>query len=210
MIVLGLDPGFAKCGWSIMEIYGKPFRVLAMGTLKTEKSKAKKNVMATDDNFRRAREVAEHLNNLCQGFRVGLDEEWDRVSMICMESMSHMRNASSMAKVALAYGVVAAMAEVNEIPCVQASPQKIKKVCGWVVPKDDPAWKKMSETQRKKFSKKAIQDELERRYPETVGLSGGIVEGLREHAFDSIGAIEACRESEVFRALLMGARRSNV
>lgn len=202
MIVLGLDPGFAKTGWALIEIHGQPFRVVAMGLLETQKARGK--VLATEDDFRRARKIAGVITGLVTGhhslYPKG-DVDQSGADMICMEAMSFMRNAASMAKVALAYGVVAAVAESFDIACVQASPQKIKKACA-IAPSSD--W---SESSTKKAAKFKVIEELQRRYPETVEMTRHIPKTKLEHPFDALGAIEACRESEIFKTLLTMARK---
>ncbi len=203
MIVIGLDPGFASTGWALMEIHGKPFKVLAMGVLRTKKSSAKGHVLATDDNFRRSREIARFIEGLVTGHHqeTNIEHQDTRkaASMICMEAMSFMRNASSMAKVALAYGVVAAIAASMDIPVAQVSPQKIKKACGV---ESRPTGKS---TKEKKASKAQVRDALERMYPETVAMVAHIPDGQCEHPFDALASIQACQESEIFRALIAGA-----
>lgn len=204
MIILGLDPGFAKTGWALMEIHGsQPFRIAAMGLLETKKSKTLDHVLASDDNFRRARKIANLIQGLCTGHHSLYPKDVDQSgsSLLCIEAMSFMRNAGSMAKVALAYGVVAAVAESMQIACVQASPQKIKKACN-VAPSS--AWK---EDKTKKAAKFKVIEEIQRRYPETVEMTKGIPKTKLEHPYDAIGAIEACRESEIFITLLSMARK---
>ena len=170
--VLGLDPGFASTGWALAELRDRPVIVEA-GVIRTAKSPKRTKVLAADDNFRRCRELAEALAPLL-----------DQVSMVCAEAMSPMRNASSAAKVALCWGVIAGLCQERGLPLAQVSPQGLKKaLCGRVSVTDAE-----------------LHPEMERRFPELVGALD-VPRGQREHAYDAAGAIEACRGSEVFRAL---------
>lgn len=182
--IIGIDPGFASTGWAIAEFTSGRPRVLEVGVVRTQKAQAKLRTLAADDNFRRAREVSEALARLCRTHGARL---------VCAEAMSPMRNASSAAKVAMCWGVVAATCELLEIPLAQVSPQRLKKTLLGRVQGTDPE----------------LQAELERRYPELVQLMTSIrAKTQRQHAYDAVGAIEACREGEVFRALQSAAAAS--
>ena len=175
--ILGLDPGFASTGWALAELRDRPVIVEA-GVIRTQKSVKRAKVLAADDNFRRSRELAAELAPLL-----------DRVSMVCAEAMSPMRNASSAAKVALCWGVVAGLCQERGLPLAQVSPQGLKKaLCGRVSVTDAE-----------------LHPEIERRFPELVGVLS-VPKSQREHAYDAAAAIEACRSGEVFRALVSVGR----
>jgi len=170
--ILGLDPGFASTGWALAELRDRP-TIIEAGVIRTQKSAKRAKVLAADDNFRRCREIAGALAPLL-----------DRVSMVCAEAMSSARSASNSMKVALCWGVIAGLCEARGLPLAQVSPQGLKKaLCGRVSVTDAE-----------------LHPEIERRFPELVGALD-VPRGQREHAYDAAGAIEACRGSEVFRAL---------
>lgn len=177
--VIGLDPGFASFGYGVLEVTATGTRVDQVGVLHTKKSGVKQNVLAADDNFCRAREISEMLRRLLSG-------QMDRGQplVLAAESMSFPRNSSSAAKVAMAWGVLAALSEGWQLPLVQASPQKIKQVI----------------CEDRKASKESLQDALMRRYPgqfdEFVARTPS---GQWEHGFDAVGVAVACLSSDVVR-----------
>jgi crossover junction endodeoxyribonuclease RuvC len=169
--VLGIDPGFSSLGYAVVQIHPVRETVLEIGVIHTEKSGAKRNVLAADDNLRRARELFQALNPKMA---------WVRA--ICAESMSFPRHAPSAAKVAMSWGVLAALAEFRGLPIVQASPQEVKKaVCG-----------------AKSASKEEVQQALQMRYGSPPGMEE-ISKGDMEHAFDALAAVVCCLDSEVVR-----------
>lgn len=173
--VLGLDPGFANLGYSIMEVASWGQKIHDAGVFQTEKSDKKRKVLAADDNFRRGREVAKFLNDLA--------DKWN-VSALCAESMSFPRNASAAAKMAITWGVIASIAERRRLAVVQASPQEIKlALCG-----------------NKAASKEDIQVAVEKSYP-VLPLLGGTARSYHEHAYDSVAAIVTGLDSEVMRVV---------
>jgi crossover junction endodeoxyribonuclease RuvC len=169
--VLGIDPGFASLGYALVRLHPVRETVMEIGVIHTEKSGAKQNVLAADDNLRRARELFTAIN---------LHTAW--VTAICAESMSFPRNSQAAAKVAMSWGVIAALAELKGFPIVQASPQAIKKVvCG-----------------AKNASKEDVQQALRMRYGEMPGAAE-LTKGSMEHAFDALAAVVCCLDSEVVR-----------
>lgn len=169
--VLGIDPGFASVGYAVVCLHPVRETVMKIGVIHTEKSGVKQNVLAADDNLRRAREVFTALN---------LQTAW--VTALCAESMSFPRNSQAAAKVAMTWGVIAALAEWKGFPIVQASPQAIKKVlCG-----------------AKNASKEDVQQALQMRYGKVPGMEE-LSKGDMEHAFDALAAVVCCLDSEVVR-----------
>lgn len=172
-VVIGIDPGFAALGVAVVRLLPDGEEVLALELIRTEKEKAKRKVLAADDNVRRAREAARELMTLW--------EQHDVVA-IAAESMSFTRHASVSQKMGMTWGVIASLAEVYELPIVQASPQRVKDaVCG-----------------SKTASKEDVEAALKARYPEAAPLFAG-PNGQREHVWDALAAVVAALESDVVR-----------
>ena len=180
--VLGIDPGFASIGWSVVRLDGQGEALVAVGVIRTEKSAAKRNVRASEDNLERAKEIAAELRALIDQYRVQL---------ICAETMSYPRNSAAAAKMAMCWGVLAALAHQYGVPIAQATPQEVKKAV----------------TGKKDASKEEVQEAVKRLYPvlaEAVTRNGGpyvlrdVPRSLWEHPYDATAAVVACRESEVF------------
>lgn len=176
VLVLGIDPGFASIGIALVRLLPESEEIEYLGLIRTEKSSAKRKVLAADDNFQRSRLISRRLIELM-----------DRgVSLVCAESMSFPRNASAAAKMSLCWGALAALAELRQLPVVQASPSEIKKkVCG-----------------EKTASKEDVEAAMVRRYGGGVEKflnASGVTKTTREHPVDALAAVVACLDSEVVR-----------
>ncbi len=174
--VLGLDPGFGKCGYCKFEIDTREEddTVVELGVLKTSKSNKKRKMLAADDNVERASYLAKKLWKLSHG-----------VLAICAESMSFPRNSATAAKMAMCWGIICAIAVRRQIPVLQATPQEIKKrVCD-----------------NKSASKQDIQDKLNQTYKECPVLSEKIAKGQREHPYDALASIVTCLDSSYLKLL---------
>ena len=178
MNVLGIDPGFANCGYAVVRLHADREELLCLGVFSTQKSKTKRHVLQAEDNFERARSIAGWLRSVVYSWQP---------KVVAFEAQSHMRNASSAAKVALAYGVIAGRMESGDIPAVSPSPQAVKKkVCG----KSNATKSDVEDAVRKYFvgAEPALL-ELEKQVPKT----------RREHAFDAAAVVMASLDSEVVR-----------
>ncbi len=173
--LLGIDPGFASIGWAVVELGADGEHLKTLGVIRTKKSNRKQNTLAAADNFRRAREIGRALGGLLLEHRI---------EVVCAEAMSFPRSSSVAAKMAMCWGVLAQLCEVLRIPMVQASPQQIKKAV----------------TGRSSASKDDVGDALSLRFSDAVGLVGNLPGGLHEHAFDAVGAVVACLDSDVVHA----------
>ena len=70
---------------------GEKLQPMKMGVIRTEKSSAKRQVRASEDNLDRAKEIAEEIQKLVKDYNIQL---------ICAETMSYPRNSSAAAKMA--------------------------------------------------------------------------------------------------------------
>lgn len=173
--ILGVDPGFSSIGLSLTVMDPASGRLLAADTtvITTEKSHRKLEVRASEDNVRRAREIARALEGVIEAFHP---------TALCCETQSWPRNAGAATKVAIAWGVIVALADRYRLPILQASPQDVKKaVC-----------------QRKDASKEDVIAAVE-------GLVENIVwpdrKGDFEHAADATAVVIACAQSETMLAI---------
>lgn len=177
-LVLGLDGGLASVGWAVVDVHpARQVRVVDAGVLHTRKSDRKTHVRASDDNLRRARELAQQLGDLSQGLDGG-------VGLICAETMSFPRSSSVACKLGMFWGVVAALSLGLHAPVAQASPQEIKyATCG-----------------RRNASKEAVQHAMWSAY----GYYWRGKKADAEHVFDAIAAVHACLPSDIAVAALRG------
>lgn len=184
--LLGLDPGFASLGYAVLKLAPdiSDDRVEYMGTIITEKSNKKRSVYASDDNLRRAKEIRSALKKVVSdaALKAKVETGYEgRVVGICAEAMSFPRNAGSAAKVAMAWGIIASM----DLPVFQMSPQAIKlAVCG-----------------TKSASKSDVEEGLISMFRGKTGqnielLLKDLPKSKREHPYDALAAIVACRDTE--------------
>lgn len=183
MMLLGLDPGFANLGWCKAIYNGKDVIVVKMGCFQTRKDGRK--VLQAIDEDKRTCEIAMELRDLI--WEDADDRPVKMVDLICIESTSYPRNASSAAKVALCRGAISSLRAMWDIPLVMSSPQNIKEAV----------------TGSRKASKAEMEATLSGRYPEVLKHLEGTPMSRREHPYDALGAIVAALGSEVVR---MGAK----
>ena len=181
-VVLGLDPGFASFGWCALSLTAAPsllpvqLRAVAAGVLRTSKSAAKHHVYASDDNVARARDLWVRLSMLVAEFKP---------AALCAEAMSFPRNASAAAKVAISWGLLAALAEEHRLPLIQALPQAVKLAC----------------CGKKDASKDEVALAVANLTGMHDGLLGGVPKGQYEHPYDACAVAVACLGSDVLRLL---------
>lgn len=181
-MILGCDPGFRAFGIALLRLLPDREEVVALRVIRTEKDDKKRNVLAMDDNFRRAQEIAGELELIVQEHPVRI---------IAAEGMSFPRSSSVAAKIALSWGVLAMLCKMTKLPMVQTSPQRMKKViCG-----------------SQKASKEDIESALLVRYGNRIEDLFEGPDGFREHPFDALGASVVALDSEVVRLArqMMGA-----
>lgn len=167
MIVLGVDPGFAKCGYAIVDVQPYKEVVEETGVITTVPSPKKLHILSTDDNVRRLREIS-----------CALETQMTEAQVVCCEAMSWPRNASSIAKIGMVWGVIVSLADSRSIPILQASPQDIKiALCG-----------------RKTATKDDVISAIDNRYPDMPPFR--MPKSSWEHQADAVGAVVACLNSQ--------------
>ncbi len=175
-VALGLDPGFASFGWSLVRLEPGREEVLDAGVVRTRIGYKKDAVLASSDLHRRGREIVGLL---------GLVLRREQVTVICAESLSWVRSAKTMQQLGRAWGIVDTLSTLLEVPVVEAAPQEIKEAL----------------TGHRDGSKSDVEKAVRKRYPGAwIGrLEEEVPPGQREHAFDSVGAVIACLPSQVCR-----------
>lgn len=151
-----------------------------MGLIRTDKSNKKLHVRSADDNFRRAKDIAYTLSQLIN---------LHHVRAICFESFSPVRSASVAAQLGTSYGVLATLVTVHRLPIACVTPQETRKILH-AESKEDVA---QIAYQRHKIAGKRAMIQFAKEY----GNNGGD----HNHAWDSIGIFEACKDSDIIRAL---------
>lgn len=169
-IVLGVDPGFASLGLAWVRLLPHAEIVERLAVVTTAPSARKRQVLATDDNVHRLRELWETLRAALSP-RVG-------VVACCVEAQSWPRNAGAAVKVAMVWGLLVAATEEANVPLMQVSPMEIKRAV----------------TGDRKASKDDVQNALDLRYPEMPPWPAH-----REHCADALGAVVACLGADVIR-----------
>lgn len=177
---LGVDPGLAHFGWGLVDVSGSKFEVVSAGCIVTEKSDKKRKVLSADDNVRRAQQLARALERI-------ITFSGSSVRLICAESMSMPRHSSSAGKLAMSWGVVAALSAFHGIPLVQASPQEIK----------------IATAGKKSASKEEVQAAVCRELPGAEAVVSKAVSRAAdlEHPYDALAAVWACRHSQLAIAM---------
>lgn len=172
-VAIGIDPGFASFGVAVLEIQKEVEIPLYLHVIRTQKSSKKLRMLSVDDNFERTQRIADELTKLVLSYDV---------VAIGAEAMSFPRNASSSAKVGMAWGVIASVALRQGLPVFQCSPQQLKqKIAG-----------------SKKASKPDVANALRQRYPDTDfdDLLKALPMGEHEHAWDALGSVVVCLDAE--------------
>lgn len=170
MQILGIDIGFASLGWAIVD---DTRGVVMCGVIRTEKAAKKVQVRSSEDNIKRAQVLYSDLRDIIQN---------NTVDLIATESMSWPRSAGVVAKMGIAWGVLASIAYQFNLVMVQSSPMELKrKVCG-----------------DGKASKERMIAEIQSRNPNMVWPKQT---ALHEHVADAIGATIACQDSDYVKWL---------
>jgi len=171
MRVLGIDPGFSSMGWAIADVAGGIVSPIQCGVIITEKNTKKTNTRSSEDNILRAKAIQKGLQFIVDNHGVRL---------IATETMSWPRNAGVVAKMGIAWGVIASIAGQYNLPVVQAAPMILKrKVTG-----------------NGKASKEEMIAAISSHYPD-LKLPKNVT--LQEHAADAVAAIVSSSDSELMQ-----------
>jgi Holliday junction resolvasome RuvABC endonuclease subunit len=177
-----MDPGFASFGVGVVQLFPDHEKVVEVDVIRTKASSKKCNVRSTNDNFRRAEEIATQLRRFIKVYRP---------KVFTAEALSLPRNASTSSKLSISWGILACFTTGWSIPMLQSTPQELK----------------MMLCNDKSASKLDIQRALERRYPGQFDTfkykfppkNPTKPNGQWEHGFDAVGSIVSCLDTEVMR-----------
>lgn len=172
--VVGIDPGLAHCGVAVAEGDLNHFTVTKAFTITTESQVKKLKVHVSHDSIRRAQELASVLGPYV----------WS-AGLVAIEGVSLPRHASSAGKLCMAFGVIAALCESEQIPLVQFSPQEVKKFF--------PDGK--TKEPRIAWAEETYND-----------LFRGVLASDKEHMADAIGIAHLATRDNLYRALAQEAK----
>ena len=182
--VIGFDPGWANFGFAIARVLPAPDGIqvvpLRLGTWKTAPTAKKRRVRQANDDRRRGRMLAScMLATIAE----------HRPALICAESKVGSRNSRQATALGRANGVIDAVAEAAKLSVLEVSPTELKKAV----------------TGRGNAGKESVEFALRGRLMDGRRIVGG---EPSDHAWDALGAIVACTETEEFRLLLAAAGSS--
>lgn len=183
--ILGLDPGFAKLGWS-KTIYdhnrrGLALDIVEMDLFTTQKSDKKRSVRSADDNFRRTQEVVRLLDGLFA---------W--ADVVVAEEMSSVRNAATMRQMGMVWGVIATLAEIYEHPVVVIPVKTIK----------------VEIAHEATASKEDVMEGVNQTFGFDVGEKylASVPEKQRDHPYDGLAATLCSLKTDVVRMAVKASR----
>lgn len=110
MKILGIDPGMAIVGYSILEYDGKNITLLTSGSIQTEK------------NQKEASRLLEIFNDMS-----ALVEKL-QPDICAIEKLFFFRNQTTVMPVAHARGVILTVLEKNNIPIFEYTPMEVKQI----------------------------------------------------------------------------------
>jgi len=178
-MILGIDPGFASCGYSLLEIEGGNPLFVSAGVVRTKKTHLK--IPSYDDNVQRTQDIYQQLKS--QGSKAWL---------FAVEAESWTRMPSDKL-LGLARGAIYGLALELAAGLEQYGPKQIKREF----------------IGSASASKQSLEDELISLHPELVALLEQLPKTQRAHAADAAAcALMAYRKSNYVRTILR-RRHSN-
>jgi Holliday junction resolvasome RuvABC endonuclease subunit len=199
-VAVGWDPGLANLGGAVVLLgeRAEGDQLLELPLLLTAKSDKKRGVMAADDDFRRARELAAGVAALFAKHGPGAQGS---VKVMCAEAMSFVRSARTSAQIALAWGVLAAEVERRSLPVCQAGPQEVRRRFGLA---KGAAKEEVHALLLQRYGAREVERALLRNATYRVATEKQKAE-LRKHPLDALASIAASDGSEVMRSVRASA-----
>ena len=110
MKILGIDPGMAIVGYSVLEYSGESLKLVHSGSVQTDKSKSESA---------RLLEIFEDMNVLIQKYKP---------DVCAIEKLFYFRNQTTVMPVAHARGVILTVLEKYGVPIFEYTPMEVKQV----------------------------------------------------------------------------------
>lgn len=174
MRILGLDPGLANLGWAVLDFEAaRPPRLIAAGVLRT--SPGRKLTMS-ESNGARCADIGSDLAGIMDDC-----QPW----IMATEAQSWTRRHKADVQVAQAFGVIFALAGVDQCPIVHLPPKEVKQRA----------------TGRKSASKADVQAALADRLVDYEATVGQIPKSHRDHAADAAAVALAAHDTDLALAL---------
>lgn len=186
--VIGIDPGLAHFGWSVVDLYSDRERFVSCGCIRTDKSEKARKVKVADDNVRRARYLAVELAKVLDKYKP---------THATSEAFSSPRSSSAAAKAAFSFGVLITSITSRRMGLSTATPKEIKRAVTGSV----SATKKQVQAalfEREGYGR--IEDVLTRLADRKQTLPT-LPRGKWEHPCDATGSVIACLDSEIIISL---------
>ena len=113
MIIIGIDPGYERCGFAVLEQVGNQSKLLTFGTIRTK---------AQADFLTRQNEIAEDFAALIKRYKP---------QKLSSEDLFFAKNVTTGLKVAQVRGVLTHLAIEAGMSVVEPKPSEVKKFfCG--------------------------------------------------------------------------------
>jgi crossover junction endodeoxyribonuclease RuvC len=113
MLILGIDPGNYKTGYSVLKIEGNTPEVIASGVIKAKKKPENLNVI-----YKSLKEIFEKFNPI----------------EVALESSFFGKNPQSLIRLGEVRGVIILLSTENKVPVFEYTPQQVKNAItgyGW-------------------------------------------------------------------------------
>lgn len=113
MITIGIDPGYERCGFAVLEQFGNQSKLLTYGTIRTN---------AQSDFLVRQTEIAHDFQALVERYKP---------QKLAIEDLFFAQNVTTGLKVAQVRGVLTHLAHEAGLAVVEPKPTEVKKFfCG--------------------------------------------------------------------------------
>ena len=109
MIILGIDPGFARLGYALLNKEGQVLKLLKVGCLETKSG---------NPNAERLQFLANELKNIIREYKPNLG---------AIEKLFFFKNQKTVIQVAEARGMILAQFADNGVPYVEFTPIEVKQ-----------------------------------------------------------------------------------
>lgn len=107
--ILGLDPGFGRVGWALLDAVGQMLKVVAFGCWETKKG---------EDFAARLMDIAEKLRAIIKK---------NKPDAVALEELFFFKNLKTAIPVAQARGAMILVAKENNLPLVELTPLEVKQ-----------------------------------------------------------------------------------